>query len=118
MAVPDLADCKPGIDPTEFNIIIAPETAETVTAGGIILLDNSKEAKDMASMIGRLVKVAPLAFSYAKAEEWGDARKPRPGDRVLFGKYAGVLVKGDDEREYRVCKDADIIAVFEEPAHV
>lgn len=108
--IPELAECKPGIMPMEYNVLIAPEDTEEVTKGGIILTASLKETNDLASQKGRLVAMSPHAFSYA---EWPEgARKPEVGDAVLFAKYAGSLIDGDDKREYRVVKDKDIVAVL------
>ena len=108
--IPELSECNPGIAPMEYNCLVAPESAETKTAGGIILLDKTAETEALASQKGRLVALSPHAFSYA---EWPEgARKPEVGDAVLFAKYAGGLIDGSDKREYRVLKDKDIIAVL------
>ncbi len=109
-ALPALADCNPGFEPTEFNVVIAVPDAETKTAGGIILLEKDAEAKQAASMRGRLVAISPLAGD-AVWPAMGDPQRPRAGDEVIFAKYGGVLVTGDDGREYRLCKDRDVIAV-------
>lgn len=105
-----LEECNPGIEPVEYNVLVAPEDTEEVTAGGIILTTSIKETNDLASQRARLVAVSPHAFSYA---EWPEgARMPKPGDAVLFAKYAGALIEGNDGREYRVVKDKDIVAVL------
>jgi len=108
--VPAMADCNPGVVPQEFNVIIAVPEAETKTKGGIILTTTTSETQQTASMIGRLVAVAPLAGDAI----WSTLHKPKAGDAVLFAKYAGVLFTGADGREYRACKDKDIIAVIAE----
>lgn len=109
MAFPTLEDCKPSFAPVEYNVLIAPEETEQVTKGGIIKPPSFKEANDMASMQGLLVAVSPLAFNY---DSWPEgSRIPQPGDYVIFAKYAGVLVE-DSGREWRLCKDRDIIAVY------
>lgn len=107
---PALADCNPGFTPFEFNVVIAPEEVEAVTAGGLYLPDQVKEREGMATMRGRLVSVSPVAFNYADFPE--GARIPQAGDEVLFAKFAGTLVTGKDGREYRLCKDRDIAAVM------
>lgn len=114
MALPTLDECKPGLEPSEYNVLIAPEDAEQKTKGGIILIDSTKEANGMASMRGRLISVSPLAFTYEA--DWKGARQPQVNDVVLFAKYAGVLVEGADKREYRVCKDKDIMGIYAEGA--
>lgn len=107
--IPDLNDCNPGFSPFEYNVVIAPEVIEEKTKGGIILAASTKDQEAMATMRGRLVSVSPAAFDYAAWPE--GARLPHPGDEVIFAKYAGVLLKGDDGREYRLCKDRDIAAI-------
>lgn len=109
--LPALTDCKPGFVPTEFNVVIVVPDAETKTAGGIILLEKDAEAKQAAAMRGRLVAIAPLAGDGVWPKD-GPGR-PVPGDEVVFAKYGGTLITGDDGREYRLAKDKDIIAVCE-----
>lgn len=112
--IPTLNELDPGIVPCEFNVLIAPEEVEEVTKGGIILPDTAKEVEQIAAMRGRLVAVAPLAG----ASIWPEGeRRPKPGDAVYFAKYAGILVKGRDGRELRMCKDKDVMAVIEETTH-
>lgn len=108
--IPELTECSPGLEPMEYNILIRPEVFEERSAGGIIFSDQTKEAQEIATMRGRLVAVSPLAFNF---DGWPEgARKPQIGDAVLFGKYAGVLQKGADGAEYRLCKDRDLAAVI------
>lgn len=98
-----------GIQPTEFKVLIAPKPVQAKSKGGIILPDDTKERDQYAQMEGELVAVSPLAFNYA---DWNGSDKPRPGDRVLYAKYAGAMVTGKDGREYRICNDKDISAVL------
>jgi chaperonin GroES len=100
---------KSGIEPTEFKVLIKPKTVEEKTAGGIIIPDESKDREQFAQMEGELVAVSPLAFTYA---DWKDGSPPKPGNRVLFAKFAGAKVKGRDSVEYRIVNDKDIAAVL------
>lgn len=110
--IPSTTDLRPGISRmAEYNVLIAPEDTEEVTVGGIIIPKSTKEKNDIMTMRGRLVMVSPHAFNYA---EWPNDDMPKPGDAVLFAKYAGTLVDGADGREYRICKDKEIVAVLEE----
>jgi hypothetical protein len=54
------------------------------------------------------VALSPLAFSYEDAE-W---EKPKPGDKVMFAKFAGAAVKGKDGLDYRIINDKDVSAVL------
>lgn len=100
-----------GILPTEYKVLIAPKTVED-KIGSIIIPDQTKERDQFAQMEGTLVAVSPLAFSYAKQEEWGNGKPPDIGDRVLFAKYAGAVVKGRDGKDYRLVNDKDVAAVL------
>ena len=106
--IPSLSDCDPGLRPSEFNVLILPETVEEKTQGGIILPTAAKDAKESAGQRGRLVAVSPVAFDFAS---FGEGDKPAPGDVVIYAKFAGVVVKGLDGRDYRICKDRDVMAV-------
>lgn len=101
-----------GIQPTEFKVLIAPKPVQAKSKGGIILPDDTKERDQYAQMEGELVACSPLAFTYAGAHEWNGSDKPRPGDRVLFAKYAGAVVQGKDGKDYRICNDKDVTAVL------
>ena len=110
--IPAIEDCKPGFDPVEYNCIVAPEEMETVSKGGIIFADTTKEREELAQVRGLLVAVSPLAFNYDTWPEAEKDRQPKAGDQVIYGKYAGILIKGDDGREYRLLKDKDVAAVI------
>lgn len=102
-----------GIVPVEFKVLVRPHVDDgTVTfKSGFKLLkpDETRERDDHASMEGDLVAVSPFAFSY---EEWpAGARKPEPGDTVVFARYSGITIKGDDGQDYRLMNDKDVVAI-------
>lgn len=102
-----------GIVPTEFKVLILPKAVEEVTKGGIILATQTTESEKYATIEGEIVAISHLAFTYATEAEW-DGHKPKPGQRVIFAKYAGVRHKAKDGREYLLVNDKDICAVFED----
>ncbi len=102
-----------GIQPTEFKVLIDPKPVEEVTKGGIILATQTTDNEKYAQTEGTIVAISHLAFTYATPEEWGDKR-PKPGDRVLYAKYAGLRVKGKDGKDYILANDKDVCAVIEE----
>jgi chaperonin GroES len=101
-----------GIKPTEYKVLVQPIKVDAKTKGGIILPDEHKDREQFAQMQGTLVAVSPLAFTYADASDWGDAEKPKPGDKVMFAKFAGAAVKGMDGADYRIINDKDVSAVL------
>jgi len=111
--IPALADCNPGMEPVEYNVIMAPAVMpEKAGAKGLVFIpDSVKDQLGLAQQVGRLVSVSPLAFNF---DHWpDDARKPQPGDIIWFARYAGGLFTGRDGREYRIFKDKDIGGVIE-----
>lgn len=108
---PALADCAPGIEPTEYQVLIVMAEKAEKTAGGIILTADSHEKAQWGADHGRLLAVSPLAFTYEK--DWGQARKPQIGDVVFAGRFPGDEIIGRDGRKYRLCEDRAISAVME-----
>lgn len=101
-----------GIRPTEFKVLIAPKAVED-KIGSILLPDQKKEADKYATMEGHLIDLSHLAFTYATDDEWA-GKKPKPGDRILYAKYAGVRHKGKDGTEYVLANDKDVVAILED----
>lgn len=99
-----------GILPTEFKVLVRAKAVDEKTAGGIIIPDQTKERDQHAQVEGVLVAVSPLAFTYADWPEGAD--RPKPGDRVLFAKYAGTNVRGKDGVDYRIVNDKDLSALL------
>jgi chaperonin GroES len=104
---------RTGIRPTEYKALVEPKPVEERSKGGIILPDATKESEKYAQIEGRIVALSHLAFTYATEAEWGD-HKPKPGDAILYAKYAGVRVKGKDGKEYVLINDKDVTATIEE----
>lgn len=101
-----------GILPTEYKVLISVQRVEEKSKGGIIIPDQTKDREEFAQMEGVLVAVSPLAFTY---DDWKGAEslKPKPGNRVMFAKFAGADVQGKDGKKYRICNDKDVTAVLE-----
>ncbi|MCS6953526.1 MAG: co-chaperone GroES [Bryobacterales bacterium] len=79
------------------------EETETVR-GGIVIPDTAKEKPQQGEVI---------AIGNGKLLETGE-RVPldvQPGDRILFGKYAGSDVKIDDQ-EYLILREDEILGVL------
>lgn len=94
-----------GFAPFDTRVLVLPDqVADKI--GSILLPEAKKEREAWAMTKGTLVAVGSNAFI-----EWGDeADKPAPGDRVVLAQYAGKQHEGLDGKQYRVCKDEDILA--------
>lgn len=61
-----------------------------------------------AQTSGELIAIGPLAFQY----DIENNVIPEIGQRVVFPKYGGFVVKGKDNAEYRLLKDGDLAAIL------
>jgi chaperonin GroES len=96
-----------GITPLDLRVLIEIEEVAAMTKGGVLLPDTTRDAEKYASSRAKVLEVGQNAF-----KEWAGERVPSAGDKVLIAKYAGVNVKGNDGKEYRICNDEDIMAVL------
>lgn len=103
-----------GISPIEYKVLIAPNDVEN-KIGNIFIPETTQDREKYAQVIGTIVAVSPFAFTDFNDCEWvmSGLEKPGPGSRVLYAKYAGVRVKGNDGKDYLLVNDKDIGAVIE-----
>jgi chaperonin GroES len=93
------------IRPLGERVVVKPLPSEERTKSGIVLPDTAKEKPQEGEVI---------AVGSGKILETGQ-RVPidlKPGDKILFSKYAGNEVK-IDEVEYLIMREADILGVIE-----
>ncbi|MDY6893830.1 MAG: co-chaperone GroES [Thermotogota bacterium] len=99
---------KSGIHPTGGHILVLPDPVNEKTEGGIFIPETSREKEQQAATSGTLISVGSSA--------WADLDDGSPwakvGDRVLYGRYAGVTKTGQDETDYVLLNDNDILAVL------
>ncbi len=90
---------KASITPLHDRVIVKPAAAETKTAGGIIIPDTAKEKPQR----GVVVAAGP-----GKADE---PMTVKPGNTVLYGKYAGTELSYDGE-DLLIMRESDILAII------
>lgn len=93
------------VRPLHDRVLVKRVEEKEVVKGGIIIPDTAKEKP----MEGEVVAVGP-----GKIQDDGkrSALDVKPGDRILFGKYAGTEIKIDDQ-DYVIMREEEILAVFE-----
>ena len=91
---------KPLLD----RIVIKSVEAEETTKSGIILTGSAKEKPQMSEVIA----VGPGGMVDGKEV----TMYVKPGDKVIYSKYAGTEVKLDGE-EYTIVRQSDILAIVE-----
>ena len=87
------------IKPLADRVLVKPAPAETKTAGGIIIPDTAKEKP----LQGEVLAVG----NGTKDEEM----ILKPGDTVLYGKYAGNEVELDGVK-YLIMRQSDVLAIL------
>lgn len=101
---------KPHLTPLGDRVIVEPIEHEERTPGGIILPETAKEKPQEGKV---------LAVGLGRWDEHGKKRVPlevKPGDRVIFSKYAGTEFKQREngvEHKYLILSEKDILAIVE-----
>lgn len=101
--------------------VIVPSEAESRTAGGLYIPDSAKEKPEE----GVVEAIGPGAYEEEKRGKKKDEKKERkfvptivkPGDRVLYERYAGQTYKiGDEER--MLVRERDILGLIDRPLQI
>jgi chaperonin GroES len=87
------------ITPLHDRVIVKAAAAEEKTAGGIIIPDTAKEKPQRGTVI---------AAGPGKKDE---PMTVKPGNTILYGKYAGTEVSFEGE-DYLIMRESDILAVI------
>ena len=86
-----------GIHPVGWRVLVKPIVIEETTASGIIISTGDQVQRErMANTTAEVIEVGEECKAWCKA-----------GDRVIFGKYSGLLYVGKDKAEYRLINDED-----------
>lgn len=93
------------IRPLHDRVIVKRIEQQRKTASGIVIPDSATEKPEQGEVI---------AVGEGKVLQDGSVRalSLKPGDQILFGKYAGQAVKVDGE-ELLVLREDDVFAVLE-----
>ena len=86
------------------RVVIRQLEAEETTKSGIVLPGTAKEKPQQAEV----VSVGPGGLVDGKEVKM----EVKPGDRVIYSKYAGTEVKLEEE-EFIIVRQSDILAVVE-----
>ena len=97
------------ITPMGYKVLVKPIEVDETTEGGIIIkAAETKEKEEFAQEQAIFVRAGSLAF---REPQWLEI--PSAGTKVVFKKYAGIVVKGTDGEKYRLMEDNDNGAVIE-----
>lgn len=100
---------KSGIHPYFSNVLIEPIEVETKTASGIVLATlGQKDREEMANTTAVLIELGPDCLT----------GQFKVGDRVIFGKYSGLLYLGKDGKKYRIIKEDNLVGSIDSDVSV
>ena len=93
------------LKPLDDRVVVKPQEAEAVTAGGIVLPESAKEKP----LMGKVV-----AIGTGKLLDSGErgAMSVKKNDVVLYGKYGGSDVEVDGT-EYKILRESEILGIVE-----
>jgi len=88
------------IKPLNNRVLVLPDEAETKTASGIIIPETAKEKPGKGTVIvtAKGTEEVPMDVN--------------PGDRVMYGKYAGSEVELEG-KTYLMVRQDDIIGILD-----
>lgn len=97
-----------GLKAYQYMVLVRPieDSGEITFKSGLKIYkpDETRERDEHASMEGYVVDISPAAFTFEPS-----APVPALGDRVVFARYSGTTIKGNDGVNYRYMNDKDII---------
>jgi chaperonin GroES len=85
--------------PLADRVLVKPAVAEEKTVSGIIIPDSAKEKPLKGEIIA--------AGNGTKDEQM----VVKPGDKVLYGKYAGTEIEYEGE-QYLIMRQSDVLAII------
>ena len=95
------------------KVLVASYARPDRTAGGILLVDKTRDEEKYQGKTGLIVAMGPLAFVEDEDHKWA-GRAPKIGDWVLFniGDTRRLLIR---EADCRILADVNVHAVISDP---
>ena len=93
------------LTPLHDRILVRRVEESETTRGGLIIPDTAKDKPQEGEVV---------SAGKGKVNEEGKVRPldVKPGDRILFGKYAGTEVKLDGE-DFLIMREEEVLGVIE-----
>lgn len=107
---------EPGIEPLGARVVVQIKTVKTVSAGGILLVEESKDTEKWNTQVAKVISLGPLAFCNRETSKpWPEGMWVNVGDFVRVPRWGGdrleVEVEGQKEPAlFVVFNDHELIA--------
>jgi len=96
-----------GLKPLGDRVLIKPMVEEEKSKGGIVLPDTISKEKPQ---VGEVLSVGPGSTNKEGKLVPMTVKK---GDNVVYAKYSGTDIKDDDDEDYLLLSEKDILAIVE-----
>ncbi len=104
-----MGENRSGWQPIGDYVLVRPDTIARKSSGGVELPDDIAERMQLAAITGVIVECGDDAFFWnADRTRKFMGYAPIPGDRIIFEKYAGKPIIGEDGISYRILEDKSI----------
>jgi co-chaperonin GroES (HSP10) len=104
-------------EPTGYHILIAiPKLKDNFENSVLVRPENYTKREEMASIVGLVQKLGPLA--YKDTEKFPNGPWCKEGDFIMMRSYSGTRFKiatKDGEQEFRLINDDTVEAVVADP---
>ena len=101
--------------PTGWRIAILPYRGAQKTKGGIAVAEETQKRTQVATTVGYVLHLGPLA--YYDQEKFPDGPWCKEGDWIIFGRYAGARIPIDGG-EIRFINDDEVLGVINDPQDI
>lgn len=108
----------PGVKPLGNRVLVQLRVVKKKSAGGIILVDETKETEKANTAVAMLLALGPLAFRKRDTmEPWPEGVWASPGDFVRVPRWGGdrisKLLEDGSEVVFVILNDHELIASIE-----
>lgn len=98
-----------GWSPIGDYVLVRPDLIARKSSGGVELPDDLADRMELAAITGVIVECGDEAFKWnADRTRPFEGYKPKAGDRIIFEKYAGKPILGEDGGNYRILDDKSV----------
>lgn len=105
-------------EPVGYRMLVKPYEIESVSKGGIVLVEESRQYADVATYAGKVVKMGPECYHPSRF----DSRWCKVGDNVIFARNVGQKIEikcpGGAVDRYLMINDADVRAKVSDPSKI
>ena len=102
-------------NPTGWRLVVLPYRGKGRTEGGVLLPDKIVDDNQIATQVGYVLKVGPLA--YKDTNKFSGPAWCKETDWVMFARYAGSRFRIDGG-EVRILNDDEVLATISDPEDV